>query len=63
MQARYRPITPDQRTAHIEALILLCRLVIALPATPVLHRTFFVMTAAAPRAPDAAGATRGSAPA
>jgi hypothetical protein len=48
VNGQYRPLNAARRADHIEALILLARLVIASsPPTPI-KRTFFVMEAITP---------------
>jgi hypothetical protein len=48
VNGHYRPLSSAQRADHMEALILLARLVIgSRPPTPI-RRTFFVMEAIAP---------------
>jgi hypothetical protein len=45
VQVRYRRLTSAQRTDHIEALVLLGRLVTGLPTVYAIRRLFVVMTA------------------
>jgi hypothetical protein len=40
----YRQLTPEQRADHIETLVMLGRLVIALPAHRSVRRAFIVMS-------------------
>jgi hypothetical protein len=42
----YRQLTPEQRADHIETLVMLGRLVIALPAPSSVRRAFIVMSIA-----------------
>lgn len=42
-EPRYRQLTAEQRADHIEALFLLGRLVLALPNTRFMRRTFYVL--------------------
>ncbi|HET9620838.1 MAG TPA: hypothetical protein VFP84_05715 [Kofleriaceae bacterium] len=48
MSAPYRPLTAAQRADHMEALILLARLVIASRPPKPIRRTFVVMEATGP---------------
>jgi hypothetical protein len=43
----YRRLSPEQRADHVETLIMLGRLVVALPTRHRMLRTFVVMTIAA----------------
>jgi len=45
VHGHYRALTPDQRHDHLETLVLLGRLVIAMPPNPLMKRTFFVFAA------------------
>jgi len=45
VRAHPRRLTPEQLASHVEILALLARLVRALPADRLLHRSFVVMTA------------------
>jgi len=47
----YRRLTPRQRVDHLEALVLLGRLVANLPPAPLVQRSFIVMTVGS-RAPS-----------
>ena len=48
VNGQYRPLNAAQRADHIEALILLARLVIASPPPKPIRRTFVVMEAINP---------------
>jgi hypothetical protein len=48
VNGQYRPLNAAQRADHIEALILLARLVIASPPPKPIRRTFVVMEAITP---------------
>ncbi|HEY0194771.1 MAG TPA: hypothetical protein VGC42_26845 [Kofleriaceae bacterium] len=45
MPGPYRALTADQRADHFETLVLLGRLVIAMPPHPLMRRTFVVFAA------------------
>jgi hypothetical protein len=48
VNGHYRPLNAARRADHIEALILLARLVIASPPPKPIRRTFVVMEAITP---------------
>jgi hypothetical protein len=44
VQVTYRRITLESRADHVEALVVLARLVTPLPAAQFVRRSFYVMT-------------------